>query len=243
MQHNNQYQVLLDLRNRKDVREIVEVSKHNWFKPELKEQAIDAVEGFAHALYNNVSRVMNDYHKQAVTVCCMDKTEHALDLGRRLGLEPKLFSVLDKKPFAPVVVKSDQFDWSVHTINKSKEPIPRFALKNLTAFQQNGVVFGSLAIAAPYQANYLAPGFVFNQEAKRTLIQTLNIGKACFRTAGKASLKTVKAAKSAATTALQDMEAHAEAMASRPKEFVRDPVLLGSFGDSPCFMLEIARWL
>ena len=134
--------------------------------------------------------------------------------------------MLEEKPLAPVVVKSDQFDWSLRTINASKESVPGFALKNLTAFQQNGVVFNSLAVAAPYQANYLATSFVLNQEARRTLLQTFNIGKACFRAAGKATLKTAQAAKAATATALQAMEAHAQAMASRPKEFVRDPVLL-----------------
>ena len=150
--------------------------------------------------------------------------------------------MLEEEPVSPKIVKSSQFDWAVKSINTSDEAVPVFALRNLSAFRQAGVVFDSLAVASPYQANYLAPGFVLGQESQTALIQTYSLSKSLLRAVSKATIKTAAATASAATTALTKIADAAEAKARAPKEFIKDPVLLGCFGDSPCFLIEIARW-
>lgn len=235
-------QNLANIRNRLDVQDIVSVSNHNWFNPELKEKAIDAVEAFCLAVHNNIPRVMEDYWKQAVSIRNLDKSEYAIATARRQGIDAKLFSILEEEPVSPKIVKSSQFDWAVKSIDTSNEAVPVFALRNLSALRQAGVVFDSLAVASPYHANYLAPGFVLGQESQTALIQAYELGKSLLREVYKVPQKTAAATASAATTALTKIADAAEAKARPPKKFVKDPVLLGCFGDSPCFLIEIARW-
>jgi len=213
-----------------------QLGEYEWFAEENKFKALEALEAYAYAAFNNVANLPVQYKKQALSIFNKDKAEKAVYVGEKLGLPSKLFAVHDGGLLEPFAIKSSKFDWKVLPIEISKEPVPEFVMRNLMAFRQAGTVFDRFAVAVPGNLNYPPAQYTLKHETVRTLQQ---IGRAS-KTVAKAAAKTSAAITVGAAAVVVGAIAVPVAVVALA---LQDPVFLGSYGEEPSYLVEIGRWI
>lgn len=199
--------------------------EHEWFAEENKFKALEALEAYAYASFNNVPNLPAQYKRQALSALNRDKAEKAVCEGRRMNIPSKLFALHEGNMLEPFAIKSSKFDWKVLPLEISNESVPAFVMRNLMGFRQAGIVFESFAVAVPGSANYPPAGYTLKHEATRTLNQLGRAAKTTAIAAGAVVVGAIAVPAAVIAAALQD------------------PVFLGSYGEEPVYLVEIGRWI
>lgn len=212
------------------------LGEYEWFAEENKFKALEALEAYAYAAFNNVRNLPAQYKKQALSVFNKDKAEKAVHVARQMDMPSKLFAVHGGNMLEPFAIKSSKFDWKVLPIEISREPVPEFVMHNLMAFRQAGIVFESFAVAVPGSLNYPPTQYTLKHEAVRTLQQIGRASKTVAKATAKASASVTVGAAAVVVGAIAVPAAIVAAS-------LQDPVFLGSYGEEPTYLVEIGRWL
>lgn len=213
-----------------------QLGQYEWFDEDNKLKALEALEGYAYAAFNDVPNLPVQYKKQAMSAFNRDKAEKALYVGEQLGMPTKLFAVHDGNVHKPFAIKSSKFDWKVLPIEISKEPVPEFVMRNLMAFRQAGTVFERYAVAVPGSLNHVPAKYALKHETVRTLQQIGRAAKVVAKVTAKASTAI---AVGAAAVVVGAIAVPAAVVAAS----LQDPVFLGSYGEEPAYLVEIGRWI
>ena len=213
---------------------------YEWFAEENRSKALEALEAYAYAAFNNVKNLPAQYKQKAMSVFNKDKAEKAVYVGEKLGMPTKLFAVHDGNVHAPFAVKSSKFDWKVQPIEISSEPVPEFVMRNLMAFRQAGIVFEKFAVAVPGSLNHVPTKYALKHETARTLQQIGRATKAVAKTTAKVTAKASTAAVVATSAVVIGAIAVPAAVVALA---LQDPVFLGGYGEEPAYLVEIGRWI
>ena len=208
-----------------------EIKGYSWFNQENKDEAFSSLSAMVHARHNNIPSQARLHYKDAVAHYNKDRAEHSLARTRVMDYPTKLFAVheFDDDP-VPFTVKSTKFDWEVLPIDLTRERTPLAVLERVTQLKRAGIEFDHYAMAVPGEANHVPAQYVAREQVQRTLQDIARLGRRIIRSA--------RAVGAAAASAARPVVVSAEAM----NRFLKDPVLLGCYGFSPCYLIEIGRW-
>ncbi|MEW5911316.1 MAG: hypothetical protein AB1814_02070 [Thermodesulfobacteriota bacterium] len=219
------------------------LGEYEWFDEGNKFKALEALEAYAYAAFNNVPKLPAQYKKQAMSVFNKDKAEKAVYVGEQLGMPSKLFAVHDGNVHKPFAIKSSKFDWKVLPVEISREPVPEFVMRNLMAFRQAGTVFEKYAVAVPGSLNHVPAKFALKHETARTLQQIGTAAKAVAKAAAKASTAAAVGASAVVVGASAVVIGAIAVPAAVVAASLQDPVFLGTYGEEPAYLVEIGRWI
>ena len=96
------------------------LGEYEWFAEENRFKALEALEAYAYAAFNNVKNLPAQYKQRAMSVFNKDKAEKAVYVGQHLGMHPKIFAVHGGNANEPFPIKSSKFDWNVQPIETSQ---------------------------------------------------------------------------------------------------------------------------
>jgi len=212
------------------------LNEYEWFSNKNRVNALQSYEASASALKNRFFSQAALYRKDVITFYNKDKAEGSVAIGRRLGMKAKIFAVHEhQNGFAQFEIKSTKWDWQVLPLEMSNERVPAAFLERRNLFASYGVKFESYAIAVPSKPNYMPASHVLKTETISTMKSLAKAGKKL----GEMSYKTLKSAAPAVLVGTSAAMAAKMAIASLA---LTDPVLLGTYGKAPMFLVEIGRW-
>lgn len=222
--------VLESPERKEKLRQILQpLSVYQWFDSRNMNSALQSFEASAHAAVNGIDSQMSLHAKDTLFYYNKDRAEKSVNLGKKLSLDVKLFAVCEPKNNSDSFkIKSDKWDWEILPLNISDERVPARFLKRVTHLSQNNIFFDSWAVAVPSSPNCMPVAHAIKGEALNVLKDIAKISAG----AKNAAYKGVKAVAPAVRLSRKAIDA-----------FLKDPVLLGCYGNDPVFLVEVGRWV